>query len=62
MTTSGETMYFNLICEEICLTGGKIIHIDENKESLEDVHNVVKENILRYPNAKWELHVMGIAL
>lgn len=62
MTTSGENMYFNLICEEMCLTGGKVIHIDENKKSLEAVHSVVKDNFLRYPNAKWELHIMGYKL
>lgn len=62
MTTSGENMYFNLICEEMCLTGGKVIHIDENKESLEAVHDVVKQNILKFPNAKWELHIMGFKL
>lgn len=55
-------MYFNIICEEVCMTGGKIIHMDENKESLEDVHKVIKENFLKYPNAKWEMYVMKIAL
>ncbi|GLB26615.1 hypothetical protein LXJ15735_28560 [Lacrimispora xylanolytica] len=46
----------------MCLTGGKVIHIDENKESLEAVHDVVKQNILNFPNAKWELYIMGFKL
>ena len=49
-------MYFNLICEEVELTGGKIIHIDINIGNMEEVHKVVLDNIDKYPNAKWELY------
>lgn len=52
--------YYNLICEEISFLGGKVIHIDENLFKLEDVHTMVAENIDKYPNAKWELYLMGI--
>lgn len=53
-------MYFNLICEEIGLTGGKIIHIDVNIGNMEEVHKVVLDNIDKYPNAKWELYPMFV--
>ena len=53
-------MYFNLICEEVELTGGKIIHIDVNIGNMEEVHKVVLDNISKYPNAKWELYPMFV--
>lgn len=55
-------MYFNLICEEIGLTGGKIIHIDVNIGNMEEVHKVVLDNIDKYPNAKWELYPMFVGV
>lgn len=51
-------MYFNVICEELGITGGKIIHIDENVGDIEDVHKIVCENLQKHPNAKWELYSM----
>ena len=36
--------YFNVICEEISILGGKIIHVDENLESMDEVHKLVLEN------------------
>jgi len=53
-------MYFNLICEEMEITGGKVIHIDKNIGNMDEVHKVVCENIEEYPNAKWELYPMII--
>lgn len=52
--------YFNLICEEIEITGGKIIHIDKNVGNMNDVHKIVEENVEKFPNAKWELYPMLI--
>lgn len=51
-------MFYNLICEEICITGGKVIHIDTNVGSLEEAHKIVTENVNKYPNGKWELYPM----
>lgn len=53
-------VYFNLICEEMGITGGKVIHIDVNVETMEDVHKIVCEQVNKYPNAKWELYLMAI--
>ena len=53
-------MYFNLICEELGITGGKIIHIDKNVGNMEEVHKIVCEHIKEHPNAKWELYPMII--
>lgn len=52
-------MYYNLICEEIAVTGGKIIHHDQNYGNIEEVHKTVCENIKKYPNGKWELYPMA---
>lgn len=54
--------YYNLICEELCATGGKIIHIDTNVGTLEEVHKIVTENADIYPNGKWELYPMQVAV
>ena len=48
-------MFYNLICEELCITGGKVIYIDTNVGSLEEVHKIVTDNADKYPNGKWEL-------
>ena len=53
-------MYFNVICEEISVFGGKIIHVDQNVGTLDDVHKIVLENLWTYPNGKWELHTFTI--
>lgn len=53
-------MYFNLVCEEIGVTGGKIIYIDKNLGDMEDVHKIVCEHLEEHPNAKWELYPMII--
>lgn len=33
-------MYYNVICEEIEITGGKVIHIDKNLGNMNDVINL----------------------
>lgn len=53
-------MYFNLICEEMAITGGKIIHIDDNIGNIDEVHKIVCEYLEKFPNAKWELYPMII--
>ena len=55
-------IYYNLICEELCVTGGKVIHVDTNVGTLEEVHKIVTENADKYPNGKWELYPMQIII
>lgn len=55
-------MFYNLICEELCITGGKVIHIDTNVDSLEEAHKIVTENVNKYPNGKWELYPIQLAV
>lgn len=55
-------VFYNLICEELCITGGKVIHIDTNVRTLEEAHNIVIENVNKYPNGKWELYPMQLAV
>ena len=38
-------MYFNLICEEMEITGGNVIHIDKNIGNMDEVHKIVCEHI-----------------
>lgn len=54
--------YYNVICEEISILGGKVIHIDRNVGSLDEVHEVVTANVNKYPNGKWELYPMIITM
>lgn len=51
-----EKMYYSVICEEIGITGGKIIHVNENRGTIREVHDLVDENIEKYPEAKWEVY------
>ena len=51
-------LYFNLICEEMEITGGKVIHIDKNVGNMDEVHRIVCEHIEKHHNAKWELYPM----
>ena len=55
-------IFYNLICEELCITGDKIIHIDTNVGTLEEVHKIVTENVNKYPNGKWELYPIQLAV
>ena len=57
-----DRQYYNVICEEISILGGKVIHIDTNVGSLDEVHEVVSENVGKYPNGKWELYPMIITM
>lgn len=57
MIANGE-LYFNVICEEMNVLGGKIIHIDTNVGDLGEVHKVMLKSIVKYPNAKWEVYPM----
>ena len=50
-----EKTFYNVICEELELLGGKVIHIDKNFGNMNEVHNFVKNNISKYTNAHWEL-------
>lgn len=51
-----------MICEEIVATGGKIIHIDKNLGSKEEVHKFFWNNVFKYPNAKWEIYLNGVSI
>ncbi len=55
-----EKVFYSVICEEIGITGGKIIHVNENRGTIQEVHDLVDENIEKYPNAKWEVHPRGL--
>lgn len=62
MMMNGETVYFNMICEEVCTTGGKVIHIDKNLGSKEELHQFFCDNVYKYPNAKWEIYMNSISI
>ena len=57
-----DRQYYTVICEEISILGGKVIHIDKNVGSLDEVYEVVVDNVDRYPNGKWELYPMIITM
>lgn len=53
MTSKG---YYNVICEEMGDFGGKIIHVDTNRGSIQEVHDLVDENIEKYPKGVWKVY------
>jgi hypothetical protein len=52
--------YFNVVCEEMSVVGGKVIHVDKNVKTLDEVHKIVDNNINKYPNGKWELYSYSV--
>lgn len=55
-----ELSYFILTCEEMDMFDGKIVHINQKVKNIEEVHQIVTENLDRYPNAHWELYSNSI--
>ncbi|HIU77432.1 MAG TPA: hypothetical protein IAC62_16200 [Candidatus Pelethocola excrementipullorum] len=45
--------YYNVICQELSITGGLITHVDENCGELKHVHSIIEENIVKYPRGIW---------
>lgn len=50
-----KATYFIVICEEIDMFNGKVIHINEKAKNLEDAYSIMLRNICKYPNAEWHL-------
>lgn len=55
-------MYYNVICEEISILGGKIIHEDEIMGDLIEVLRFIEGKINCYPNGKWEIYPFSTVL
>ena len=49
-------MYYNVICEEISILGGKIIHVDEISADLNEILKLIEGKVKYYPNGKWEIY------
>lgn len=49
-----DDKFFKVVCEEVT-PFEKIIYEDRNFGTIEEVHEFVKTNVHKYPNAKWEL-------
>lgn len=54
--------YFIVICEEIDMLDGLIVHVNEKAKDIEAVHQIVTENINKYQNATWKLYPCGVTL
>lgn len=52
-----DNKFFKVVCEEVT-PFEKVIHEDRNFGTIEEVHEFVKENVHKYPNAKWELFLI----
>ena len=48
--------YFIVICREVDAFDGLIVHVNQKAKDLNEVHNIVKNNISKYPNGIWELY------
>lgn len=57
-----ELSYFIVICEEIDMFDGLIVHVNEKAKDIEEVHQIVKKNINKYQNATWKLFPCGVAI
>ena len=57
-----ELSYFSVICEEIDVFDGKIIHINEKAKNVDEVCKIITEHSNRYPAAHWELHPCSVKM
>ena len=51
----GENVFFKLVCLDDTDPFEYKIHMDLNRASLEEIHEIVKNNIGNYKTAKWLL-------
>lgn len=51
----GENVFFKLVCLDDTDPFEYKIHMDVNRASLDEIHEVVKDNIDNYQTAKWLL-------
>lgn len=51
----GENVFFKLVCLDDTDPFEYKIHMDLNRASLEEIHEIVKNNIGNYQTAKWLL-------
>lgn len=54
--------YFILTCEDVDMFDGKVIHINQKVKDIEEVHQIVMNNIDKYPNSHWELYSNSIKI
>lgn len=54
--------YFTLICENVDMFDGKIIHINQKVKNIEEVHQIVMNNLDKYPDSHWELYPNSIKI
>lgn len=54
--------YFILTCEDVDMFDGKVIHINQKVKDIEEVHQIVKNNLDKYPDSHWELYSNSIKI
>ena len=54
--------YFNVVCEEIDVFDGKIVHINEKAKNIEAVCEIIKNYSDTYPTAHWELYPCSVKM
>lgn len=48
--------YFNVICEEMDVFDGKVIHINQKAKDIDEVCQIIKTCLEEHPMAHWELY------
>lgn len=54
--------YFILTCEGVDMFDGKVIHINQKAKDIEEVHQIVMNNLDKYPDSHWELYPNSIKI
>lgn len=54
--------YYIVVCQEVDVFDGLVVHINEKAKDLDEVYNIVVDNINKYPNGKWELFKNSIKI
>lgn len=57
-----KTAYFIVICEEIDMLDGKIVHINQKSKNIKEACRIVELYANQFPAAHWELHPCHIQI
>lgn len=57
-----ELSYFNVICEEIDVFDGKVIHINKKAKNVEEVCKIITEHMHEHPTGHWELYPCSVKM
>lgn len=57
-----EFKFYQVVCLEVDLWDGIIVHVNEKSKDLEGVSVIIQQNIKKFPNGKWEIYPYALSM